>query len=236
MRPRSERAESLADAAQGGAWLAVVPIIATAGFYVLPPSLQRQTLIQFVPQIVAYAALAVWALSQSHIAARLGLEPVRLREGIRWGVPMGLLLGSLNAGVILYLVPSFGHDIRFLQDTPHARIPFWLMVPWFIGIIAFCVELNFRGFLLGRLAELERRLWRGHPAETYCPLALAASAVTFSFDPFMVHTFRYLHWIAIWDGVLWGAMRVRRSTLWIPIIAHATEVVVLYLAVRAALE
>ncbi len=236
MTPTAERAESPADRTiPREAWLAVAPVIATAGYYVLPPLLQHHTLIQFLPQLAAYAALVAWAHRQPRAAPGLGLRPVRLREGIRWGLLTGLLLGGFNTGVILLVAPSLGLDIRFLQDTPHARIPFWVMVPWFIIAIAFGVELNYRGFLLGRLSELERPLWRGRRAGACCPVAIAASALTFSFDPFMVHTFRDLHWIAIWDGMIWGAIRMCTGTLWIPIIAHAVEVIVLYLAVRAAL-
>ena len=77
------------------------------------------------------------------------------RKAFRWGLGAGLLLGSINALVILYLVPHFGGDYRFLADTPHAKIPMWIMLPWFIGFIAVMVELNFRGFLLGRLLALK---------------------------------------------------------------------------------
>ena len=66
-------------------------------------------------------------------------------------------------------------------------------------------------------------------------LALLLSALTFSFDPFMVATFGSLHWIAVWDGLIWGWMWIRLNNLYAVIIAHAVEVLILYLTVRAAL-
>ena len=54
-------------------------------------------------------------------------------------------------------------------------------------------------------------------------------------DPFMVNTFKQLHWIAVWDGLIWGAIRLVTGNLWITIVAHAVEVIVMYLAIRAAL-
>ena len=50
-----------------------------------------------------------------------------------------------------------------------------------------------------------------------------------------VATFRHLHWIAVWDGLVWGAVRLKTGNLYIPIVAHAVEVMVMYSAVRAAL-
>jgi len=97
------------------------------------------------------------------------------------------------------------------------------------------VEINFRGFLLGRLASLGSRCF-GHGLTRYpSPVALILSALTFSFDPFMVTTFQYLHWIGVWDGLVWGAVRLKTNNLYIPIVAHAVEVMVMYSAVRAAL-
>jgi len=64
---------------------------------------------------------------------------------------------------------------------------------------------------------------------------LSTSALLFAFDPFMVNTFRHLHWIALWDGLIWGAIRLRTGNLSITIVAHAVEVTIMYLAVRAAI-
>jgi hypothetical protein len=51
----------------------------------------------------------------------------------------------------------------------------------------------------------------------------------------MVQTFRHLHWIAVWDGLVWGIIRVRTRNLFITVVAHATEVIIMYCAVRAVL-
>jgi membrane protease YdiL (CAAX protease family) len=218
----------------GGA-LALFPIAATLGFYTLPASLQEQPLVQFAPQIVAYLALGLWALCNDNFVIRLGLLRKNGRNGLRWGLLTGLLLGCLNTFVILFAYPHLGYDIDFLKTTLHGRLPLFVMLPWFICSIALFVELNFRGFLLGRLAALESRLWESSLAQRLSPLALIASALIFTFDPFMVNTFQYLHWIAVWDGLIWGIIWLHTRNLYITIIAHAVEVIVMYSAVRAAI-
>ncbi len=225
-----------AQAEERGPALALLPIATTVGFYTLPPSLQEQTLVQFAPQIVAYLALGFWASRNRDIVSRLGLEKGNVGDGLRWGLLTGLLLGCLNTFVILSAYPHLGYDISFLKTTPHGRLPLLVMAPWFICGIAFFVELNFRGFLLGRLAALESGLWKSGLAQRLSPLALIACALIFAFDPFMVNTFLHLHWIALWDGLIWGIIWLRTRNLYITIVAHALEVMMMYLAVRAALE
>lgn len=215
--------------------LALLPIAATAAFYMLPASWQEHTLVQFAPQLLAYLALALWAMHNRPLLPLLGLHPRGWKPGLRWGLVTGLGLGCLNTVLILNAMPAMGFDIAFLKNTPHARIPLAIMLPWFILCIAVFVEINFRGFLLGRLASLESRFF-SRPLTPYpSPLALFLSALTFSFDPFMVATFQHLHWIGIWDGLVWGAIRLQTNNLYIPIVAHAVEVMVMYSAVRAAL-
>jgi hypothetical protein len=63
-------------------------------------------------------------------------------------------------------------------------------------------------------------------------LPVSISALTFSFDPFMVSTFRDLHWIALWDGLVWGWMWIRMHNLYAVMTAHAVEVAIVYLIVR----
>ena len=218
-----------------GAALALLPIGATFGYYWLPASFQEQLLVQFVPQLLAYMGLALWAKRASYILAQLGLERGKVRDGLRWGMLTGLLLGMMNTFIILAAYPSLGYDISFLKQTPHGRLPTLLMVPWLICSIAVFVELNFRGFILGRLTELESR-WRTHDSPPWrSPLALLASTCTFAFDPFLVNTFQHLHWIALWDGLIWGSIWLRSRNLWITIVAHAVEVMVMYSAVRTAI-
>lgn len=218
-----------------GAALALLPIAATLGFYALPASLQELTLVLFAPQILSYLALGFWAAHNRDIVSRLGLEKGNVRDGLRWGLLTGLLLGCLNTFVILSAYPHLGYDISFLKTTPHGRLPLLVMVPWFICGVALFVELNFRGFLLGRLAALESGLWRSGFAQRLSPLALITCALTFAFDPFMVNTFQHLHWIALWDGLIWGIIWLRTRNLCITIVAHAVEVIVMYSAVRMAI-
>ena len=225
-----------AQAREWGAALALLPIAATLAFYALPASLQEQTLVLFAPQIAAYLALGFWAMHNCNILSRLGLEKWKVRNGLRWGLPTGLLLGCMNTFVILSAYPHLGYDISFLKTTPHGRLPLMAMVPWFICGIAFLIELSFRGFLLGRLSALESGLWRSEFAQRFSPLALTTSALIFAFDPFMVNTFQHLHWIAVWDGLIWGAIYLRTRNLYITIVAHAVEVMVMYSAVRFALS
>jgi membrane protease YdiL (CAAX protease family) len=218
-----------------GAALALLPTAATLGYYALPASLQEQPLVQFAPQIVAYLALGLWALHNHNFVVRLGLARKNGRDGLRWGLLTGLLLGGLNTFVILFAYPHLGYDITFLKTTLHGRLPLFVMLPWFICSIALFVELNFRGFLLGRLTALESRLWESGVAQRLSPFALIASSLVFAFDPFMVNTFEYLHWIAVWDGLIWGIIWLRTRNLYITIVAHAIEVIVMYSSVRAAI-
>lgn len=218
-----------------GAALALLPIAATLAFYILPASLQEQPLIQFAPQLLAYLALALWSRHNRPLLPLLGLHPHGLKSGLWWGLVIGLGLGCLNTALILKAIPALGFDITFLKNTPHARIPLALMLPWVISGIALFVEVNFRGFLLGRLAVLESHLWHSPLFRHLSPLALITSAVAFSFDPFMVTTFQHLHWIAIWDGLVWGTVRLKTNNLYILIVAHTVEVMVMYSAVRVAL-
>ena len=236
MDPEPASHPTPAPAKEWGATLALLPIAATLGFYALPTSLREQTVVLFAPQIVAYLALSFWAAYNHNIVSRFGLKRANIREGLRWGLPTGLLLGCLNTFVILSVCPYLGYDISFLKTTPHGRLPFLIMVPWFICGIAVFVELNFRGFLLGRLAALGSGLWTSEIAQRHSPLALIASSLIFAFDPFMVNTFQHLHWIAVWDGLIWGIIYLRTHNLYITIVAHAIEVMVMYSAVKFALS
>jgi len=218
------------------AWLAWLPVAATALFYSLPSDFQSHRAIQFLPQALAYAALLIWSARNAGVIDRLGLQPARFGQGFRWGLATGLVLGALNVAVILWLVPALGCDSTFLRDTPHARIPAAVMLPWFIGAIAVFVEVNFRGFLLGRLLALMERMAPALSPPLASGMAVATTALTFSFDPFLVVTFHHLHWIALWDGLVWGALWLYLRNLYAPIVAHAVEVMVMYCVVRVVLS
>jgi membrane protease YdiL (CAAX protease family) len=235
MAPEPERQATPKAAQEWGALSALVPIMTTLLYYILPQSLQAQTVVQFVPQLTAYGAIVLWGLHNDAILHRLGLRRGGMRDGLRWGLLTGLSLGCLNTAIILIVVPSLGHDVTFLKDTPHAKLPLLIMVPWLICAIAGFVEVNFRGFVLGRLAHLECAFWASTPLLRFAPLALLLSTLAFAFDPFMVNTFKHLHWIALWDGLIWGVLWLRTRNLWLTIVAHASEVIVMYLAIREAL-
>jgi membrane protease YdiL (CAAX protease family) len=216
--------------------LAWLPTITTGLYYVFPASLQERLVVLFLPQIVAYVGLIFWARANNKIAERLGLKRDRLRQGLCWGIPTGFLLGFLNVSVILWVVPFLGGDIAFLRDTPHARMPVLIMLPWTIVVIAVLIELNFRGFLLGRLLALWRSSSLGGYDRAGAAVSIAGASLVFSYDPFMVATFKHLHWIALWDGVVWGTMRLRLNNLYAPIAAHAVEVVILYVVLKTVFQ
>src|SRR4029078_5397409 len=173
-----------------GAALALLPIAATIDYYALPDWLQEEALIQFAPQIIAYLAFALWAVYIGSVLTRFWLEMRHLAGGLRIGTLTALVLGGLNSLVILLLLPSLGYDIAFLTHTPHAQLPVFVMIPWFIGGIALFVEFNFRGFVWGRLVAMESGIWRHASLRCLSPGALLTSTLLFSFDPFMVNTFR----------------------------------------------
>ncbi|HNP31369.1 MAG TPA: hypothetical protein PKK23_20145 [Nitrospirales bacterium] len=230
MIPRKEQASGLA----------FIPVFATIGFYLLPASWQLQPVVQFTPQLMAYGALTVWTSRNVDQLYKLGLGFNNIQPGLIWGTLIGITLGMVNTGVILYIMPALEVDINFLARTPHAQVPFWVMVPWFIIVIAMAVELNFRGFLLGRLLVWFHHARQPDPSsatrirlQAFLPLSI--SALTFSFDPFMVTTFRDLHWIAVWDGLVWGWLWIRMQNLYAVITAHAVEVILLYLIIRGML-
>ncbi len=218
-------------------WLALIPICLTGFFYLLPSSHQQNPLLQFLPQLSGYGALAVWWKYNDHALTSLGLSRGRLNRGLLWGLCTGCVLGVVNTTVILWAVPTLGGEITFLLDTPHAKVPMLVMIPWLTVVIAAGVELHFRGFLLGRL-ESACRQWIPESCVGGLPLcslaAMLMSALAFAWDPFMVMTFRHLHWIAVWDGLLWAAIFLRWRNLLAVIVAHAVEVIIMYLSIKAA--
>ncbi len=46
---------------------------------------------------------------------------------------------------------------------------------------------------------------------------------------------RPLHWIAVWDGLVWGCLWVRLRNLYTMLVAHAVEVIIMYLTVKTVL-
>lgn len=218
------------------AWIALAFPLSTLLYYFLPSPLQGRTVLLFLPQAAGYLGLAIWLRCNRDAGRRLGLSLSLLPQGLRWGTPVGAILGCVNTAIILWVVPVLGGDIAFLRETPHARLPVSVMLPWAIVAIAIAVELNFRGFLLGRLYSLYTSpcLRMSSPSVAGAG-AVVTAALVFSFDPFMVATFQHLHWIAIWDGLVWGAMWLRLKNLYATIVAHALEVIILYVVLRTVL-
>jgi membrane protease YdiL (CAAX protease family) len=64
---------------------------------------------------------------------------------------------------------------------------------------------------------------------------MLTSALVFAFDPFMVNTFKQVHWIALLDGLVWAVLWIRTRNLYATIVAHAIEVIIVYSAVRTVL-
>jgi hypothetical protein len=204
------------------AWLAVVPMLATAVYYTLPRRTQQHVWITFLPQVLGYASLAIWAARNGKPFSRLTLQTRMLQSGVRWGVLVGVLLAALNLAFILIVFPALGGEIRYLRDTPHGQAPVWVMVPVGITAIGILVELNFRGFQLGRLLSLLGGSGAGRA------IAVGLTAFAFAWDPFLVYVFRSLHWIAVWDGVVWGILFLRTGTLYATMTAHIVEVCIVY--------
>ena len=208
-----------------GAWLVAVPLLATILYYALPAAPQENLWFILSPQLAAYGVLAIWLVQNRHPWTRLRLESSRL-GALSWGGLTGLGLGVINLTVLLWVIPGLGGNLSFLRETPHAQAPVWLMFPFGIGAIAIMVELNFRGFQLGRLLALFGS------SRTAQGCAIIVSAFAFAWDPFMVHVFRSLHWMAFTDGVVWGVLLLRTRSLYATMAAHAVEVWILYAALK----
>jgi membrane protease YdiL (CAAX protease family) len=172
--------------------------------------------------LLAYASLILWALVNPEWRASLRLQSNGIRPSVKWGALVGVALGAVNLSLILLIIPALGGDILFLQNTPHAKAPVWFMFPVGIAGIGVWVELNFRGFQMGRLLALFGDSHAGRVA------AVVVSALVFSFDPFMMQVFHQLHWIALWDGLVWGILLLRTGSLYATMAAHTVEVWILY--------
>jgi hypothetical protein len=83
------------------------------------------------------------------------------------------------------------------------------------------------------LALMKR--FRSLPLKNDQIIAIALSTLVFSFDPFMVATFKHLHWIAVWDGIVWGMIWIRIHNLYATIVAHTVEVIVMYAILKIVL-
>jgi membrane protease YdiL (CAAX protease family) len=206
--------------------LAIVPVVLTFTYPFWPPFPSDSLWPTLIPQFAAYACLAVWSVVNDHRSDRLFLVSHNLKKSLLLGGFVGFLTGLLNLWVIVNLTPWLGYRFEFLRDTPHARMPFAVMVPWGIVLIAVFVEINFRGFLLGRFQTMFGDRVYGSA------MAVLISALVFSWDPFLVTVFRGYHWLALTDGLIWGGLLLWTRNLSSTIAAHAVEVILVYTVLR----
>lgn len=224
-----ERSASLPrPASEAERWSRIVflPIVLTVTGPLWLPAFSHSVWPLFIPQGVGYLALAAWLAVNDRRNERLFIVSSHLKKAWRWGAAVGLLTAAFNLWVIVDLTPRLGLSYDFLRDTPHARMPFFVMVPGGILLIAALVELNFRGFLLGRLLNLWGITGSGRAA------AVLVSALVFSFDPYMVSVFRGYHWLALSDGLIWGLLLLRTRNLASTVTAHAVEVILVYAVLK----
>ncbi|MBI3994970.1 MAG: CPBP family intramembrane metalloprotease [Nitrospirae bacterium] len=206
--------------------LAILPAVLSLGYSFGSPVSSGSLWTAVIPQWVAYVCLAVWCAANDGCRERLFIGTRNLKRGFWIGMAVGLITGLLNLWIIVGLTPWLGYGFDFLRDTPHAKMPFAVMAPWGIVLIAIFVELNFRGFLLGRLSVLLGDKPYGPAA------AVVLSALVFSFDPFMVTVFRGYHWLAFTDGLIWGGLLIATRNLISTITAHAVEVILVYTVLK----
>src|SRR3989442_4143095 len=204
------------------ALLTILPIAATFTYYTLPISFQQNLWLTFSPQLLAYAALTLWALANPEWKSSLRLNREGIGTSLKWGTLVGVALGAANLSLMLLIIPALGGDVLFLPETDHGKAPAWVIFPLGIALIGMLVQLNFRGFQLGRLLTLLGQSPAGKLGAILIP------ALAFSFDPFMVRVFHHLHWIAVWDGLVWGVLLLQTRSLYATMAAHTVEAWILY--------
>jgi len=209
-------------ASERASWLVLLPVFATPSYYILPATLQQNLWITFSPQLLAYAALIGWILLNPGWRTALRLDARTIGPSLKRGSLVGVAMGAVNLSLILQVIPTLGGDITFLRATPHAQAPVWIMFPLGIAGIGVLVELNFRGFQMGRLLTLFGESSMGRIA------AVVISALVFAHDPFMIRVFQHLHVIAVLDGLVWGILLLRTGSLYATMAAHTVEVWILY--------
>lgn len=176
--------------------------------------------------MVSLLVLGIWIRLNSERSERLYLHKKGVKGAVSKGIAVGIGLGLLNLFVIVKLTPWLGYSNEFLRETPHADLPLWAMFPFGILLISLLVEVLFRGWILGRFLSLFRAARGGT-----C-YAVLLSALYFSFDPFMVIYFKGYHWLALTDGIVWGALLLKTGNLGSSISAHTVEVWIVYLVLK----
>lgn len=213
------------DDSEHSSWLLVFPLISVVLYYLLFFPSSRLHLV-LAPLAVGFLSLIAWSVWN-----RGGLDKLRLRRkglgaAVGKGALTGVCLALFNLFVILELTVWLGYSYDFLRETPHAGLPFRVMFPLGILVIGFGIEVLFRGWILGRFWALLKNI-RGGAA-----LSIFLSALLFSFDPFMVAYFRGYHWLALSDGIVWGALLWRTQNLFSTVAAHTVEVWIVYFILK----
>ncbi len=224
--PMAERSGvSRSSSKEPSSWLLLIPLGSILVYYIFfyPSS---HLLLVFTPLILTLFSLIGWWRWDGGGFQHLRLRKEGLKEAVLMGAGAGAVLALFNLFVILKLTVWFGHSYDFLQQTPHAHLPIWLMLPFGILLISFIVELLFRGWILGRLWMLTKNM----PGGAY--LSILLSALVFSFDPFMVVYFRGYHWLALSDGLVWGGLLLKTQNLASTIAAHTVEVWIVYFILK----
>lgn len=220
--PMAERSRaSRSSSKEPFSWLLLVPCGSVLIYFLFfyPAS---HLLLVFTPLILALFTFICWWRWDQGSLSRLYLRKEGLKEAILLGAAAGIVLASFNLFVILKLTLWLGYSYDFLQRTPHAHFPIWLMLPFGILIIGFAIEVLFRGWILGRLWALMKDIRGG------AYLSIFLSALVFSFDPFMVIYFKGYHWLALSDGIIWGGLLLKTQNLGSTIAAHTVEVWIVY--------
>lgn len=200
-------------------WLVFIPIAANIIYYLLPIKTTNIILL-FSPQLISYLMMISWAWINGRTGIKISWHNYKGFFG--YGVIAGLFTGITNLFFILKVTEWLGLSYELLRETPHARIPPLLMMPLGIILISAFVEVNFRGFIMNRLLSVLGKGRRGAYS------AIALSAIVFSHDPFMLHFFRLFHWLALFDGVIWGYLFYRTGDILGPITAHSICVMIVY--------
>ncbi len=204
-------------------WLVFIPILANILYYLLP-SKEANTALLFFPQILSYVMMIAWSCINK--PSNIRINPANYKASIIYGFAAGLITGATNLFFILKITGWLGQDYEFLRETPHAKMPFLLMMPFGIILISAFVEINFRGFILSRFLAMFRNSSGGVFA------AIAISSIVFATDPFMLFYFKILAWLALFDGLIWGYLFYRTGNILGPIAAHSICVMMVYTVLK----
>ncbi|MEK7825652.1 MAG: hypothetical protein AAB266_04425, partial [Nitrospirota bacterium] len=128
--------------------------------------------------MLSYVMMILWSCINRKCNIRI--YPANHKASIIYGFAAGLITGATNLFFVLKVTGWLGQDYEFLRETPHAKIPFLLMMPFGIILISALVEANFRGFILGRLLIFSGKSKMGAAG------TILLSALIFSCDPFML--------------------------------------------------